>query len=120
MTEPLIDKDGNVVEYEEETGGVFITLKKSGKRRNIGRFYRGMLYVKRNLTQHEFRKNQSIGFNYDLMHRGKFTHIILDTGTEFFRITRQEVLDKGEVLNFKKQGFELQIFVPMSHFIKTQ
>jgi hypothetical protein len=120
MSQPLIDKDGNVVSFDATTSQIWLTLKSTGMKRNIGRFHNGMLHVKRDLNAHGFKKNNSLGFNYDLLKRGTFKYIIVDTGEAFYLIERTVAVEKGSVMNFKAKGFELQIFVPFNLFTKTE
>jgi len=115
----LIDKDGNVLTYHYDTKQVYLRLK-NGRNINIGRFEDGKLYVKRDPVKHGFSADHSIGFNYQLLNEGTFQEIVVYYGTDTLCISRKLAIQKGEVRNFKKKGYELQIFVPLTAFLKTE
>lgn len=70
------------------------------------------MFVRRTRSKHLFKKLNAYGFCYRIISEAKkfdFVKIADDYGT--YLIPRQVMLDEGEFLHFKKQGFELQIFV---------
>lgn len=74
------------------------------------------LVIHRNSQKHLMRKINGYGFNEQLLKFAvKSTHIlfILD-GRYKYKIPIKMIQEEGQYLNFKQQGFELQLFVPMS------
>lgn len=75
------------------------------------------LIVERNSTKHIFHKLNAYGFNYDLLNTAtKFTHVelkITDLKKKYF-VPIEEIITKGQFLNFKGQGFEVQIFLSLT------
>jgi len=69
------------------------------------------IYVKRNREVHLLRKLNAYGFNYALLTLVQdidFIEVSDETGVCLYRI--KDILEHGTFLNFKQQGFELQIF----------
>ena len=67
---------------------------------------------------HLFRKTNSLGLNYQLLTSDiiKFKWIVIDFEGEKLVTTRKYFLAKGKALKFGQQGFELQVFLPLSEF----
>lgn len=74
-----------------------------------------VLHFFRNTSKHLFRKNQSFGFNLNFLENALgVDKIIINVDDKDTIITsRKLILEKGEILFFKQQGFEKQIFVPI-------
>jgi len=72
--------------------------------------------------KHLFRKTNSLGLNHQLLTSNeiKFKWIIMDFEEQMLVTTRQYFLAKGNVLIFGQQGFELQVFLPLSEFGKEK
>lgn len=71
--------------------------------------------MRRKMSVHLFRKANAYGFNeYILKNSKTFDTIRLrdDAGNDW-KIPKQFILDNGRYLNFKEQGYELQLFVPL-------
>jgi len=115
MANRLFDKFGN--ELWAENGRVYLKLKDSNRTRFLG-VVEGDTFRTFRKQAHKFNCMDAIGFNWHLMKHGKFrtVEVRLDTG-EVLRTTREHVLEFGSVKMFKNQGFELQIFLPISNFI---
>lgn len=66
--------------------------------------------------KHLFRKNNSLGINYELLTSRyiPFKWIVIDYCNRHLVSSREYFLHKGKALQFNKQGFELQIFVPIA------
>lgn len=108
MNEIRIEKSGNVYWISEK------------HRRNIGKLVNDTFYCQRR-PEHFHRLTKSYGFNYELVKYSPFIFICVELQSgEKIWTTRQTVLEKGKVLNFKKQGFELQIFLKLEHFRNTK
>lgn len=88
-------KSKNIGILDESNDGTFIAIRKE---------------------KHLFRKNHSLGINYELLTAGHihFKWILIDYCNRRLVSTRNYFLKKGKALNFTKQGFELQIFVPIA------
>lgn len=94
-----------------------IKLSIGGKSKNIGildECGEGTFIALRK-EKHLFRKNNSLGINYELLTAGHihFKWIMIDYCNRKLVSTRDYFLKKGKALNFSKQGFELQMFVPI-------
>ena len=71
--------------------------------------------IRRKMSVHLFRMANAYGFNeYILKNSKTFDWIRLrdDAGNDW-KIPKQFIIDNGKYLNFKEQGFELQLFVPL-------
>ena len=75
-------------------------------------------YIKEvNLEKHKFNGRNSIGFCYKLLNEFNFRWIkIFLTDKRILETTRLFVLEHGKVLDFKKAGFEKQIFLDLNDF----
>lgn len=70
------------------------------------------MFVRRTRSKHLFKKLNAYGFCYRIINEAtKFDHVKISDDYGTYLIPRQVMLDEGEFLHFKKQGFELQIFV---------
>jgi hypothetical protein len=113
------DKFGNAI----IVSGNSISLKlKSEKRiRQIGTINLKDKYlsVDRIRSKHLFRKNNSYGFNhYVLFNATKFDKVLLSDDFGTWLIPISIILEKGSFLHFNKDGFELQIFLPLDIITK--
>lgn len=76
------------------------------------------LAVRSSKKKHKFNNGNQVGINYELLTDATinfmFIVIILD-GRELVT-TRNYFLHKGKAMQFTKQGFELQVFMPISEF----
>jgi len=115
MANRLCDKFGNILTCTR--GKVWLRLNGSQRERFLGEV-EGDTFRTFRKRAHRFECMDAIGFNWHLMKHGKFrtVEVRLDTG-EVLRTTREHVLEFGSVKMFKNQGFELQIFLPISNFI---
>lgn len=70
------------------------------------------IFVRRTRSKHLFKKLNAYGFCYRVINEAKkFDSVKIADEFGAYLIPRQVMLDEGEFLHFKKQGFELQIFV---------
>ena len=65
---------------------------------------------------HKFNKNNSIGFNFELIDKGNFRFVKVEFGEQLLHTTRLYILHNGKVQTFYKQSFEKQIFLPLDEF----
>jgi hypothetical protein len=114
----LKDHDGNVV--FEKHGFVHLKLKASGQVRRIGWIHQGVFHCKRT-EAHVHNAAQGFGFNYDLIRNGPALSVLV-YGPEQIRYhqTTDFIIKNGQVMNFKRAGFELQIFLPLSEFVAVR
>lgn len=96
-----------------------VKLKLKGdKVRQIGTVTKSTrtIEMRRVRDRHLFRKLNAYGFNdYVLRYLNLFEWIRLsDDVGDHWKIPVSYVLEKGEYLNFKKEGFELQRFVSLN------
>ena len=108
------DNTGNELLIHER--GVNLILASDKVERRIFQVQGGQLvkYVK---PQNIMNAGKKIGFNYKALQvirewlRKKYMFIIL--GKKRYKLPIDEVIENGEFLYFKKEGFELQIFYPV-------
>lgn len=100
-----------------KSGTVFLQL--FDRKRNIGSISAdGQTYTKSiNPSLHIHRKTNSIGFNNDLLRSGSFHWVTVKAdGYSPLVTSRQYILEKGFFLHFKADGYEKQIFLPVTEF----
>jgi len=118
MTNRLFDKFGN--ELYVENGKVFLRLKESKRVRFLG-YIKGDTFYTFRKRMHRFECMDAIGFNWHLMKYGKFRNVEIELETgDVMHITREHILEHGSTKMFKSQGYELQIFVPITVFNQTK
>ena len=108
-------------------GKVFLNIPSEGKRiRDIGYIRDDTFFVSRE-QNHVFRKNNSFGFNYNLLkYTELFNFVNIKYEGRIYKIPKGTILNLGKIMNFKNasdgNSFELQIFMPIniiSHY-KTE
>lgn len=95
---------------------ISLKLKSEARTREIGVINPQKRYfaVNRIREKHLFRKNNSYGFNhYILANAKKFDKVKLSDDFGTWLIPIKLILEKGSFLHFNKDGFELQIFLPL-------
>ena len=108
------DKYGNSIIVSGNI--ISLKLKSETRTREIGliNLQEKYLAVNRVRSKHLFRKNSSYGFNhYILLNAKKFDKIKLSDDIGTWLIPIKLILEKGSFLHFNKDGFELQIFLPL-------
>ena len=76
----------------------------------------GGIFTTSRTQAHVHRLTNSLGLNYELLHSHTFRWIHIDLEGQKLITTREYFGKKGRVLNFAKQGYELQIFLPLDQF----
>jgi hypothetical protein len=112
----VADKFGNVLVFMA-SGNIFLNLT-SRRTRRIGRIDRAarVLYLTRKRSRHLFIKMRAYGFNEYLIRNTKdFDKILLEDeyGQYNFPVSLVRIYGKSH-LHFKKQGLELQLFLPIA------
>lgn len=118
------DKNLNTLTVEQEpvSGNVRLVLKLSSekKERHLGEVdtQAKTFCVRRDREKHFMRSVGGYGFNYSIIKDLKdvlFTHVLIHevdrTVNKYYRVPAHVILEKGKILNFKQQGFELQTFL---------
>lgn len=104
----------NKIVIVNNSGTVKLYLEQS-RPRVIGTIRNGVLITERKKSKHFHRMMQSYGFNYHLLLNckefGFDKVVVIEDGKRHKPIEVSELKQKGVVKYFKKQGFELQIFV---------
>lgn len=94
---------------------IYIAQERKERRLGIINKKTRALTITRSRSKHLHQKTQSYGFSYMLLSEGKtFDVVILKDETNAYKIPRTQILKQGEFLFFKQQGFEKQIFVPLT------
>ncbi len=100
----------------EKTVAVSIKLASETKARKIGVITKSTrtMVIERERYKHLFIKGNAYGFNeYILKHAKLFNVIRLSDEFHDWKIPVEFILKEGKYLNFKQQGFELQLFVSL-------
>ena len=100
------------------SGEIRLTLPNQ-KPRNIGWFSDSgdTFHCQRNPAKHLHYKSESYGFNYELLRDGMFVWVFVHLPfNELLVTSRNYILQRGSFLHFKNEGFERQIFLPLTEF----
>ena len=110
------DKAGNQVYIQDKF--VYLHLKDKRQTRKLGAINLGNLFVTRKPEQHIFRKFNAYGFNLALIKALQPTAkvVVKQQWDKVLTTTAENILSKGKVLNYSKDGFEAQIFMPIDYF----
>lgn len=96
---------------------IYLNLQADGTRkRKVGvvTISTRTIVIRRNRTEHLFRAGNAYGFNSHLLHNTKtFDTIQLSDEYQNWKVPVKFILENGEYLMFKQQGFEKQIFVSL-------
>lgn len=98
---------------------VIVSLQLSaegGRKRKLGVITKSTktMEIKRNRSQHLFWSANAYGFNRYIMQEAKlFDKVRLSDEYENWVIPVKDILTRGRHLNFKQQGFELQLFLTL-------
>ena len=116
VVKSISDEVGNLVIVKNNGKRIILTLKLVAETRfrkiGVVNLAQKSFEVKRKREKHRFRKTNSYGFNSKLLHDAKlFDTIRLSDETARWVIPVSFVLENGTYLNFKKEGFETQIFI---------
>lgn len=112
------DDYGNIIRVKNNGKRIIVDLKlaSENKYRRMGviTLSTKTIEIKRVRERHLFHKTQSYGFNHKLIAESKlFDKIRLKDDFEEWVIPKAYLLEHCEFLNFAKQGFELQCFLPL-------
>lgn len=116
------DKVGNGL-YVYMSGKVLLNIASEGRRiRDIGYIKDDCLFINRKET-HVYRKNQSFGFNYNLLkYTELFNFVNVNYEGTMYKIPKGTILNYGKIMYFKNasngNSFELQIFLPIPIIFK--
>lgn len=110
----LQDEAGNKI-IVEQSGKLFLKLNTEKNKRLLGQIMPARVFkVVRDRERHLFLKNRSYGFNYHILSNAKkFDTILLSDQFEVWKIPITFILENGQFLFFKQQGFEKQIFITL-------
>ena len=115
------DNDGNSLVITNITPNQRnIYLSVLGKSRMIAQLdpLNRVLKLKRKRDRHLHYKSNSYGFNYHIISNGTlFDCVLLNDEYGSYKIPKEIIL-KGKFLFFKQQGFEKQIFLPLTEIVK--
>lgn len=107
----MIDSQGNTV-TTAKNGVITLHLAASDSNRKIGVLYKDFIYVTRNRTRHQYRKNKSYGFNEFLTaFPVKSIKLKDEFGTYLIPI---DIIRNGTILAYLDKGYERQLTVPIN------
>lgn len=128
FNEWIIDTNGNKI-YLSATEKILIRLKEREERRVIALVKKnkaGEDYIEiEKKEKHIFHKNNSRGFNYELIYNLPKDMDVVVKRVEYWKYYKMkawDMLTKWNFLHFLVNGYERQYFVPMEYFeeIKTR
>lgn len=106
-----------IMHHSDKTIVLYIQLQAGrGRKRKIGVVTKSTetIIIKRNREKHLFRKMDAYGFNqYILENTKSFKTVWLKDDFSDWKIPVSFILQNGEYMNFKREGFELQRFVSL-------
>jgi hypothetical protein len=116
-----LDKEGNCFVVKTGKRGaitIYLRLANENNLRELGivNAKNRTFKITRDPQKHLFLKNHSYGFNeYVIRTAKKFDniHLVETTGNEYI-FPRQLVMDRGDYLHFKTEGYERQLFLQLS------
>jgi len=104
------DKFGNSIYRSGDN--VFLELVNESRNRKLGRIKGTVIEMFRDPKKHLLYKLNAYGFNHNLLDRlNKVKEVLLSVESKKYLIPIKYILENGSFLNFKEQGFELQIFL---------
>ena len=117
------DNCGNELVINRVKNNLNLSLKLDGENRTREIGYISMntrvFHVSRIRSKHLFLKNNSYGFNHKILADAKlFDNVQLQDEKECWLVPKDYILKEGKFLHFKKDGFELQIFIELSKLEK--
>jgi len=112
----MTDKDKNKLVVTED--GIYLKLGINEETKKIFTIDSGKI-IKYLYYRNRFKQNK-IGFNYHALKlimnnphiKDKTIYVIL--GNKIFTVNINDILNRKDFLHFKKQGYELQCFYPIS------
>jgi hypothetical protein len=121
----IFNDNGDFFKVSQKNGLLKINLKLQSEKtqRLIGtvKIEDKTLILKRKKAKHLFRKNNSYGFNEYLIQNGQtFDKIMLADDDAVYLFPKSLVVEKGNYLYFKQEGFEKQIFLPLDELKEYQ
>jgi hypothetical protein len=101
-------------------GKVYLILNegKSYKRKRLIGYIEGdTFHCFRNPDRHLFRQMNAYGFCYELMRDGSFINVIVHLPFgDTLVTTRERILRRGQILNYRSHLLEMQILLRVDHF----
>lgn len=126
------DSEGNMLIVKQEplykNYKIYLSLVKEGNReRLIGEVdtENQVLLVKRDKSKHFHLKSHSYGFNREVIFRMAVFKFVLIEETvgdaiHYYMIRDKYIIEHGQRLFFREQGFELQVFLDYHHIVKHE
>jgi hypothetical protein len=105
------------IQSTDKTAVIFLELESESKKRKIGVVTKSTktLSIKRDRGLHLFRNGNAYGFNEYILKEAKiFDTISLRDNIHSWKVPVKFILENGTYMNFKQQGFELQLFVTLA------
>ena len=113
-TTSMVDREGN--EIYKDGNAFFLKLEGETRKRKLGTMNSRVnrLQIHKIRKKHLMEKIQGYGFNYLFLKNAKSFHTIeLYDEVSQWVIPKEFILENGQFLHFKKEGFELQIFMSL-------
>ena len=110
------DNNGNIL--YRQGNAIKLQLQNEPHPRKLGVINEelSLLEIHRDSSKHLFQKNNSYGFNEALLSSAtKFNKIqLIIDDVNIYLIPIKVIKEQGNYLNFKQQGFEIQIFLTLT------
>lgn len=114
----IVDTDGNIIIFNANDDKLYLKLRQRNEKRFIGWYEQETSTFHTKRTElHVFKSFNGFGFNYNLIKNAKFKFVAVHYEGDIYFITTEDI-KKGEVLSYKKEGYELQIFAKLDSFYK--
>lgn len=117
----LSDQKGNIILSEKSKKGekFYLYLQGAEYRRLLGELIENTLFIKRDREKHLHHKTNAYGFNNALIHNLEPSiKVVIKESKRKLKLTStiEDILKNGKYLFFMSEGFEKQIFMPLSLF----
>lgn len=106
------DSLNNIWYKVEET--IYLKLASEDKNRTLGKVKGDIFFCKRVRDKHLFRQNSSYAFNINIIEQLGVNYIELYEDSGIFKFPVDVLRQYGEYLHFKSEGFERQLFLPLT------
>lgn len=121
----ISDPEGNFIRSYDHGDliQVFLKLRSESSARRLGyiRPAQRILELERNRSRHLHQKSNSYGLNYELIKQStRFDTIRIIDEFGVYDLPKDIALSNGKFLFFKQEGFERQLFIPLTLLTQYQ
>lgn len=115
LEDRIVDaKDSLNNSWFKDGESIYLKLANETKNRLLGKVKGNTFFVKRIREKHLFKKNESYGFSINIIDQLNVDYIELYEDSGVFKFSVDVLKQFGDYLHFKDEGFERQLFLPLS------